>query len=128
MAALTPEHRVFTDLGKRIRASMRSEWLPALYGPVPNVPDPSREANNAGSVRRWYLHALAEAALYGAPHDGRLQKAPRQEMQGVFDPHQGVLWIGTEWTSEGCMESVTLSLSVPLNYVRGQCFQQLSAV
>jgi hypothetical protein len=128
MVELPPEHRVFTDLGKRIRASMRSEWLPALYGPVANVPDPSRETNNAGSVRRWYLHALTEAALYGAPHAVRLQKALRQEMQGVFDPHQEVLWIGTEWPSEGCMESVTLSLSVPLNYVRDQCFQQISTV
>ncbi len=41
MAALPPEHQVFTDLGKRIRASMRSGWLPASYGPVPNAPRPS---------------------------------------------------------------------------------------
>ena len=106
MAALPPEHRVFTDLGERIRANMCIGWLPASYGPIPNGPSPSMEANKAGSVQRWYLHTLAEAALCGAPHDVRLQKALRQELQGVFDQHQMILWIGTEWPSEGCMESV----------------------
>ena len=76
------------------------------YGPVPNAPRPWLQVNKVGSIRRWYLHALSEAALYGAPHDGRLHKALRQELQGVFDPDQTVLWIETEWPSEGCMESV----------------------
>ena len=108
MASLPPEHRVFTDLGERVRASMRIGWPPASYGPVPNAPRPRMEANKVGSIRRWYLHALSEAALYGAPHDGRLHKALRQELQGVFDPDQVVLWIETEWPSEGCMESVRI--------------------
>jgi hypothetical protein len=94
MAVLPPDHRVFTELGERIRASMRVGWLPASYGPVPDSPRPIMQVNKAGSVRRWYLHTLAEAALYGAPHDGRLHKALRQELQGVFDPYNVILWIG----------------------------------
>ena len=108
VAALSPENRIFTDLGERIRASMRVDWPPASYGPVPDTPRPTVQMIKTGLVRRWYLHALAEATLYGAPHDGRLQKALRRELQGVFDPDDVILWIGDRWPVEGRMECVTI--------------------
>ena len=106
MVSLPPEHRVFTELGDRIQASMRAGWPLASSGPVPDAPRPLMQTDKTSSVRRWYLHTLAEASLYGAPHDGRLHKALRQELQGTFDPYNLILWIGPGWPSEGRMESV----------------------
>ena len=106
MVSLPPEHRVFTELGERIQASMRAGWPSASYGPVPDAPRPLMQTDKTSFVRRWYLHTLAEASLYGAPHDGRLHKALRQELQGTFDPYNSILWIGPGWPPEGRMESV----------------------
>ncbi len=70
------------------------------------TPLPTVQTIKTVSVRWWYLHALTEAALYGAPHDGRLQKDLRWEIQVVFDPHDVILWIGDRWPVKGRMECV----------------------
>ncbi len=94
MVSLPPEDRVFTELGERIQASIRAGWPLASYGPVPDVPRPLMETDKTRSVRRWYLHTLAESALYGAPHDGRFHKTLRKELEGTYDPYNLILWIG----------------------------------
>ena len=61
---------------------------------------------------RCRLHALAEAAVYAAPHDGRLHTALRQELLGCFDQTRQTLWMVQQWPEAGWMEGVTICTSI----------------
>ena len=74
LAGLPPGHQALVDLAHRVRARMRLGCRSATYGPIPVLPRPASDRSGS-STDRWRLHALAEAAVYAAPHDGRLHTA-----------------------------------------------------
>ena len=106
-SGLPPGHKTLGELAQRFRAGMRLGYAPAVYGPIPSAPRPSAE-HGAGASERWRLHALAEAVVYAAPHDGRLHCALRRELCGCFDRTHQILWAVEKWSTEGWTESVTI--------------------
>lgn len=107
LAGVPPGHQAFGDLAQRVGTRMRLGCRPATYGPIPAGPRP-RADQCGGAGDRWRLHALAEAVIYAAPHDGRLHTALRQELRGYFDQACQTLWMVQQWPEAGWRESVTI--------------------
>ena len=107
LAEIPPGHQALGDLAQRVGTRMRLGCRPAMYGPVPAGPRP-RSDQLGGAGDRWRLHALTEAVVYAAPHDGRLHTALRQELRGYFDQTCQTLWMVQQWPEAGWMESVTV--------------------